>query len=444
MSSTIGNAVYEELWIRELMAYANQSHILQTWEPVCYLDKGQFSRIFRIRHRKTGMPGALKFVPNPVELSDCDTEGSAKDEFHRSRFESSKFEAEIMSRFHGERNIVQYLETPEFLRRTFRNDRGEEVVHYAVLICMPLYRNSKDWLPLATEHPDVRIRLGLDITQALMRFEEKGVFHRDIKPGNIMLDSAGNFVLGDVGEAKLESDMTTMGFHGTRPYMAPEVLRLEMEHGKMRSDHRSDIYSLGIVLYRLYNRHQFPFLTGEGSLTEDASRSYTLYEKRTRSEGQILYLTDSERARRLRYDGLKLPPPSDADARLSQIILKACAYHRKDRYQSAAELYAALMEYINAPLSPSQPPADPSREKNIKRLFILIAALLVTIIFTCTLVLLQSDPSPVPPVEPVITAAATPLPPSQPPTPTPVPATPTPTPSPTPTPTPTPTPSPTP
>ena len=345
MSTTKDSAAYESLWMKELLAFQRQSHILQMWEPLSYLDKGQFSRIFKIRHRQNGMLAALKYVPNPTDVSDCAEEGSQSNAFHRSCFEQSKHEVKIMSRFHGEKYIAQYLEKPEFLRRTFTDRSGKEVVQYAVLICMPLYRNSKEWLPFAQKIPDVRLQLGLNIARALVAFEKKGVYHRDIKPGNIMLDKDGRFCLSDVGEAKLESDFTTVGFHGTRPYMAPEVLRLEGERGRMRSDHRSDLYSLGIVLYKLYNYNQFPFLAENGALTESAARSYQKYEKRIGAAGKVLYMTDSERARRLRYDGLRLSAPAQADAAMSRIILKACAYSQKDRYQRAMDLYVDLREY---------------------------------------------------------------------------------------------------
>ena len=332
---------YETLWLEELMAFSEQSEILKKWEPVSFIDKGTFSRIFKVVNRETGEPAALKMIPNPMEVSDCREAGSAYDEYYRTRFEASKREAEIMTRFHGDQNVVQYLEKPEYLCRSFQGEQGEVLLQYAVLICMPLYTNHKHWGPLISEDREKKIQLGMDIAKALVRFEEEGVFHRDIKPGNVLMDAAGVFCLSDVGEAKLESEFTTIGFHGTRPYMAPEVYKQENERTKMRSDHRSDIYSLGMILYRLFNKHQFPFLTESGTLTEEATVSYRQYVKKYQLSGDALF-TDSERARLLRYDGKKLPPPAYADKQLSKVILRACAYNKKDRYQRAQDLYDAL------------------------------------------------------------------------------------------------------
>jgi len=85
------------------------------------------------------------------------------------------------------------------------------------------------------------------IARGLAYAHRKGVIHRDLKPSNIMLDDAGNALLTDFGLAKLMGDpleLTKSGnIVGTPTYMSPEQLRGDP------LDHRSDIYSLGVVLY---------------------------------------------------------------------------------------------------------------------------------------------------------------------------------------------------
>ena len=337
------NQAYANLMMEELGEYASQSRILQIWQPKSFLDKGTFSRIFCVVNVKTGRYAALKYVPNPMDAYDCREIGSAEDAFYQSRYAVSKREAEIMNRFRGESCVVQYLEEPEYLQRMFVNGEGKNVMQYAVLICMPLYKNSREWLPQIKGNREKKLQLGIEIAHALELFEEKGVYHRDIKPGNIMMDDEGHFRLGDVGEAKLESEQTTVGFHGTRAYMAPEVYNLEKERGRMRSDHRSDIYSLGIVLYRLFNEEQFPFLGKDGTLTQEATESYKRYiEKYELDEQGAAMAAENEKAHALRYDGEELPAPSGADGQLAHVILKACAYRREERWQTAAELREAL------------------------------------------------------------------------------------------------------
>lgn len=121
------------------------------------------------------------------------------------------------------------------------------------------------------------------IARGLHYAHTQGVIHRDLKPSNIMLDEAGNAYLTDFGLAKLiesDSNLTRTGMIlGTPTYMSPEQLRGE------EVDARSDIYSLGVLLYHmLAGRPPFDIQgTNVASVIyqhlEKTPRSLTLYNK---------------------------------------------------------------------------------------------------------------------------------------------------------------------
>jgi serine/threonine protein kinase len=95
--------------------------------------------------------------------------------------------------------------------------------------------------------PPAMLAIARQLTEALQCAHQEGIIHRDIKPQNLLLDSAGTLKVSDFGVARLAqrtSTLTQAGMVvGTPTYMAPEQL---LEEGV---DARSDLYSVGVVLY---------------------------------------------------------------------------------------------------------------------------------------------------------------------------------------------------
>ncbi len=152
------------------------------------------------------------------------------------------------------------------------------------------------------------IRITRSLTDALAYAHSRGMVHRDIKPGNVMFDSDGRVVLTDFGIARIVSgpNMTASGsMVGTPAYMSPE-------QGLGQSgDHRSDIYSLGVVLYQLVT-------------------------------GRTPFDADTPIAIVLKHVNDPLPAPSsivpDIPEGLERILYKALAKSPDERYQSIGEM----------------------------------------------------------------------------------------------------------
>lgn len=159
-------------------------------------------------------------------------------------------------------------------------------------------------------------RLGLHLTKALMLFEERGIIHRDIKPENIFVNAFGDFKVGDFGIARAYSKACgNLSKKGTENYMAPEIYRGD------EYDNTVDIYSLGLVLYRLLNKNRLPFYPMDVGYRE----------------------IDRQQAIVDRMCGQKeIPLPAYTSPEFGRIVLKMCAYRSEHRYQSAGELLRDL------------------------------------------------------------------------------------------------------
>ncbi len=164
---------------------------------------------------------------------------------------------------------------------------------------------------IAKNRPDTgeAVRIVAEVADTLDYAHRRGFVHRDIKPGNILIDHHGRALLADFGIARSPDDAVGDPINfGTLAYMAPEQVE-----GKP-ADHRADIYGLGVVLYELLTGH----------LPHGA--------------------TDPVQLRRQIVSG---PPPRIPDTTgvphwLTGICLRCLARDPADRYQDAAQLAAGL------------------------------------------------------------------------------------------------------
>jgi len=157
--------------------------------------------------------------------------------------------------------------------------------------------------------------IAMHIAEALAYAHAEGVLHRDVKPGNVMLDRDGAPLLTDFGLCKIEGDASLTAdtdIVGTLRYLPPEAL-----HG--RADARGDVYGTGLVLYELLSRRPAFAADDRASLLQ-----------------KILH-EDPEPLR-------KIVPDIPGD--LEQIVAKATAKLPEDRYASAGDLAEDLSAFL--------------------------------------------------------------------------------------------------
>jgi serine/threonine protein kinase len=189
------------------------------------------------------------------------------------------------------------------------------------------------------------IKAGLDIASALSVCHAENIMHRDIKTANIFVNEKDIFKLGDFGLAKKLTDSARAKSKvGTDAYKAPEVFN---PYGKY--DKTADIYSLGLVLYELFNHGRLPFMP-------EYPQTYGPHEV--------------EEAISRRVQGEIPPHPMVASKTIAEVIVKACSPNPKDRYQTADELRLALQIVLTGLGEKSKPELCPSRV--IKRVIRLI------------------------------------------------------------------------
>jgi len=172
------------------------------------------------------------------------------------------------------------------------------------------------------------VRLGVQAAEALQHAHDEGVLHRDIKPGNLMLDAQGQLFITDFGLARIETDVgvtMTGDIVGTLRYMSPEQALAK----RIVIDHRSDIYSLGVTLYELLTLR--PPFDGE------------------------------HRQELLKQIAFEDPPKPCQISRsipreLETVILKAIEKNPDERYSTAAELSEDLQAFLEDRPIKAKPP----------------------------------------------------------------------------------------
>ena len=225
---------------------------------------------------------------------------------------------EFRRRFKNESKAIAMLSHPNIVK-VYDVSYGERlqyiVMEYVEGITLKEYIEQRRVIPWKEA-----VHFLTQILRALQHAHDRGVVHRDVKPQNVMLLHSGNIKVTDFGIARFtrsETRTMTENAIGSVHYISPEQARGDLTDGK------SDIYSVGVVLYEM--------LTGELPFQSDSTVSVA-----------IMQLQSEPRRPREINDQIPLG--------LEQITIRAMQKAPSERYQSAAEMLLDLEEFKRNPL----------------------------------------------------------------------------------------------
>ena len=295
------------------------------WELIEKIGEGSFGKVYKAKRTERGRSfySAIKIISIPASKGELDSVRSEMNneqstrEYFRNLVEDCIQEIYTMEHFCGNSHVVSF---EDFKVVEYLDEIGWDIsVRMEYLTSFMDYCTGKE----LTEKEV--IKLGCDLAMALIYCRKLNIIHRDVKPENIFVSRFGDFKLGDFGIAREQAHtMSNMSKKGTYSYMAPEIYKGE------KYDSSIDIYSLGIVLYKLMNQNRLPFLS---------------------LDKQLITYRDKETALARRMAGEKMPAPVNASAAFSHIILKACAYEPGKRYRKPEDMLRDLEKLRLAPVN---------------------------------------------------------------------------------------------
>jgi serine/threonine protein kinase len=293
-----------------------------SWHIEAKISEGKNSKFYKV-YRTDGLQKdylglkTVKFPSSDRELSRVIASGKYNniDEYLDLLQQSVSRNMAVMRSLSHHKNIVS-LHNFTIIR---------EASCFYVLMLVDLLTPLSDYLSFENISKEDTVKIGKDICRAMEAFREKGIIHHNITPENIYVDTMGNYKLGDFGLYDYDSNTTDGSL-----YIAPELY-----HKNYLRDTSSDIYSLGILLYKLLNNNRLPFLPPYPA---------------------PISLSDREQSFARCMRGEAFPTPANADFKLTNIISKATAFRADERYITPFAMLSQLETYTSyqqsAPVMP--------------------------------------------------------------------------------------------
>ena len=284
--------------------------ILGKWNIKKKIGSGKHGVVYKAEDER-GNIAAIKIIslPNDELLS------TVEEMYGRDQGKIENFVGEIAQKFGNEVDSMQIVGREcDNIIKLYDNVAQQTGIYWDIIIVMEYAIPIKEYFKNNELRVVDVIDFAIGIAKGLEACERRNIIHRDIKEDNLFFGSEsyeakiGDFGVSTINESGLGS---TIGM-GTPYYMAPEVTM------NKRYDATVDIYSLGIVLYKMLNGNRFPFVKGVG----DYSELSEALERRKKGES--------------------LPPPQYAPKELADIVLTCCEYDPYNRFVDGKALYRAL------------------------------------------------------------------------------------------------------
>lgn len=286
--------------------------------------------VYLVTRRLDGKKMALKHISIPA--SDAQTKALIFAKAVANEADAQRYYSALVKDIKTELLLLNGIKNaPNLLKfRGYQVDQKFIGSGFDVYLLSDYCRTLPEYL---TAHPLTKLQavnLAIDLCSALEQLRSAGLIHKDIRPNNIYLGDNRHFLVGDLGLVKLdELQYSSMPDQLLTEYTAPEVVDSEAPLSATM-----DIYSVGLILYEIYNGGILPI-----------------------GEQDHFVRTDCE-----------LPAPAYADMALSEIILKACAFDPEVRYQTPAEMKQALILYMqrgNVSSTPLVPQPEPETDAEV-------------------------------------------------------------------------------
>ncbi|MBQ7957591.1 MAG: serine/threonine-protein kinase [Clostridia bacterium] len=280
------------------------------------IGRGAYGTVYKCFREVNGEKeySAVKVISipqNDEEYFSYNTEGLTVEqtkEYYKDIVDDFTSEIKILESLKGNKNVVEI--------RNYYVEENSESIGWNIYIEMELLTDFNSYSSDKTFTEEEVLKLGTDLCNALIVCNEKNIIHRDIKPENIFVSDTGDFKLGDFGVSRqMEKTYASMSRKGTFNYMAPEVFYSK------KYDSRADVYSLGLVMYKLLNNNRMPFLD---------------------PEKQIIKYSERQAAFEKRINGEAIPHLKGVNSELNAVIMRACEYKAENRYSNAKEMQKAL------------------------------------------------------------------------------------------------------